>query len=307
MDLNHEERPVHTVLGMKWRVNSDTSSFNVTLDEKPATRRGILSTVASVFDLLGFLAPFLRLGKKILQEMCQKGMGLDEQLPAKLKPRWTNWLNDLQNPQKLQIQRCFVPENIGKVQRMELHHFSDASSHGYGQCSYIRVMTEDKVHCSLVIGKARVAPAKVVTIPRLELTAAVISSVVGSMLKEELELKIDQEYFWTDSQVVLGYINIEARRFHVFVANRVQRIREITDPAQWYYIDTDQNPADHTSRGLKVADLMSSTWLTGPKFLWEREIVIPKSTYPYGGRSRSQSDTSTTDESSQRGQFSGET
>lgn len=98
------------------------------------------------------------------------------------------------------------------------------------------------------------------------------------MSKEELELKIDQEYFWTDSQVVLGYINNEARRFHVFVANRVQRIREITDPAQWYYIDTDQNPADHASRGLKVADLTSSTWFSGPKFLWEREIVIPKST-----------------------------
>lgn len=216
MDLNREELPVHTVLGVRWSVNSDTFSFNVTLDEKPATRRGILSTVASVFDPLGSLAPFLLLGKKILQEMCQKGIGWDEPLPAELKPRWENWLNDLENLQKLQIPRCFVPENLGRVQRMELHHFSDASSHGYGQCSYIRVMTENKVHCSLVIGKARVAPTEVVTIPGLELTAAVISSVVGSMLREELELKIDQEFFWTDSQVVLGYINNEARRFHIF-------------------------------------------------------------------------------------------
>ncbi len=74
------------------------------------------------------------------------------------------------------------------------------------------------MHCSFVIGKARVAPTKIVTIPRLELTAAVISSAVSSMLKEELELKIDQEYFWTDSKVVLGYIINEARRFHIFVA-----------------------------------------------------------------------------------------
>lgn len=106
------------------------------------------------------------------------------------------------------------------------------------------------------------------TIPRLELTAAVISSSVSSMLKEELELKIDQEHFWTYSKVVLGYINNEARRFHVFVANRVQRIRDKTDPAQWHYIDTEQNPADHASRGLKVSELISSNWLTGPKFLW---------------------------------------
>lgn len=74
VDLNHDELPVQTVLGVKWSVNSDTFSFKVALDEKPAPRRGILSTVASVFDPLGFLAPFLLLGKKILQEMCQKGI-----------------------------------------------------------------------------------------------------------------------------------------------------------------------------------------------------------------------------------------
>lgn len=79
------------------------------------------------------------------------------------------------------------------------------------------------------MGKARVAPAKVVTIPRLELTAAMIS-VVGRLLSEKLELKIDQEYFWTDSLVVLGYINNGASRFHVFVANRVRKRREIIKP-----------------------------------------------------------------------------
>ena len=63
---------------------------------------------------------------------------------------------------------------------------------------------------------------------------AVVSSAVSKMVEEELELRIDQEYFWTDSQVVLGYINNDARRFHVFVANRVQRIRDATDTTQWY-------------------------------------------------------------------------
>ncbi|KAK2887882.1 hypothetical protein Q8A73_019330 [Channa argus] len=240
--LNYDEYPGQTVLGIKWNVTSDTFSFKVNLDEKPATRRGILSTVASVFDPLGFLAPFLLLGKKILQEMCQRGIGWDEPLCKELKPQWESWLQDLKNLQQLQVPRCLVPFESSKIQRIELHHFSDASSLGYGQCSYIRVVSEDKVHCFLVIGKARVAPTKVVTIPRLELTAAVVSAVISSMLKEELELKIDQEYFWTDSRVVLGYINNEARR------------------------------------GLKVDELISSNWFTGPKFLWEREIVTQKST-----------------------------
>lgn len=278
VELGSDELPVQTVLGVKWSVNSDTFSFKVSLDEKPATRRGILSTVASVFDPLGFLAPFLLLGKKVLQEMCQRGIEWDDPLPKELMPQWTSWLNELKNLHNLQIARCFAPDYLGTVQRIELHHFSDASSYGYGQCSYIRVLSEDNVHCSFVFGKARVAPTKVVTIPRLELTAAVISSAVSSMLKEELELKIDQEYFWTDSKVVLGYINNEARRFHVFVANRVQRIREMTDPEQWHYIDSEQNPADHASRGLKVSELISSNWLTGPKFLWEREIITSETT-----------------------------
>ncbi|KAA8592103.1 hypothetical protein FQN60_017558, partial [Etheostoma spectabile] len=205
--------------------------------------------------------------------MCQKGIGWDEPLPEELKSRWESWLNDIRNLEKIQIPRCFAPENFGKILKVELHHFSDASSQGYGQCLYIRLVSEDNVHCALVLGKARVAPTKIVTIPRLELTAAVISAAVSSMLKEELELRVDREYFWTDSQVVLGYINNEARRFHVFVANRVQRIRETTNPEQWYYVDTVENPADHASRGLKVAELINSNWFVVPKFLWERELV----------------------------------
>ena len=72
VNLSHGDLPVQTVLVVKWNVDVDTFSFGVSLEEKPATRRGILSTVASVFDPLGFLAPFLLLGKKVLQEMCQK-------------------------------------------------------------------------------------------------------------------------------------------------------------------------------------------------------------------------------------------
>lgn len=273
VDLNYGDLPEQRVLGVKWNVEKDAFSFKISLDEKPDTRRGILSTVASVYDPLGFLAPFILTGKKVLQEMCRKGVGWDDPLPSELRPGWESWLEDLKNLETVQIPRSFTPEHFGKVLRVELHHFSDASSQGYGQCSYIRLVGETNMHCALIMGKARVAPTKMLTIPRLELAAAVISASVSNMLKEELELKVDREYFWTDSQVVLGYINNDARRFHVFVANRVQRIRENTDPEQWSHVDTAENPADHASRGLKVSELISSNWLTGPAFLWQREIV----------------------------------
>lgn len=117
---------------------------------------------------------------------------------------------------------------------------------------------KSKVHCCLVMAKARVAPTKITSIPRLELAAAVLSAKMSVMLKTELEVKIDQEFFWSDSQVILGYINNEARRFHVFVANRVQLIRNVTDPNQWCYVNTAENPADHASRGLHASDIPSS-------------------------------------------------
>ncbi len=141
---------------------------------------------------------------------------------------------------------------------MELHHFSDASLEGYGQCSYIRLVNEDdKVHCSFVVGKARVTPLKQVTISRLELTVATISARMSKFLRNELSYQEIEEYFWTDSMIVLGYISNDAKRFHTYVANRVQQIRDVTKPSTWSYVDTKNNPADDTSRGLEAQQLLN--------------------------------------------------
>lgn len=118
------------------------------------------------------------------------------------------------------------------------------------------------------------------TIPRLELTAAVVSVGVSNMLREELGYVDGKEYFWTDSKVVLGYINNDARRFHTFVANRIQKIRHSTNLQQWLYVPTDENPADGASRGRTVNELLTSNWFTGPMFLWEKEIFTPKDVAP---------------------------
>ena len=115
----------------------------------------------------------------------------------------------------------------------QLHLFSDASTVGYGQASYLCLEnTEGRVHCSLVMGKSSVAPAKLVTVPRLELTATSLSVKVGYMLQSELSFKELSEVYWTDSEEVLGYINNDTKRFHVFVANRVQLINDHTDKEQ---------------------------------------------------------------------------
>lgn len=194
-------------------------------------------------------------------------------LPENLELRWEQWKRELTELSDLKIQRCFKQDSMSSLVVKELHHFSDASTQGYGQCSYLRLVDDKgRVRCSLVIAKSRVVSLKVVTIPRLELTAAVISVKISEFLKQELEYEDLSEIFWTDSKVVLGYINNDARRFQVFVANRVQQIRETTSPKQWRYIPSTENPADHASRGLSAKELQSSNWLTGPSFLWNASI-----------------------------------
>ena len=113
---------------------------------------------------------------------------------------------------------------------------------------------------------------KYVSIPRLELTAATLSVNISRILKEELDIDIALESFWTDSQVVLGYINNESRRFKIIVANRVQFIRDHTDIKQWQYVTTHDNPDDDASRGLDSKNLSKiQRWFNGPAFLWSSE------------------------------------
>ncbi|KAK3745232.1 hypothetical protein QZH41_001841 [Actinostola sp. cb2023] len=93
---------------------------------------------------------------------------------------------------------------------------------------------------------------------------------MSEFLRAELSYPKLDEYYWTDSQVVLGYVKNEARRFHVYLANRVQQIREMTDPNAWMYVNSSRNPADDASRGLPARQLLhDSRWLTDPEFLWE--------------------------------------
>ncbi|KAL9966153.1 hypothetical protein ACROYT_G024179 [Oculina patagonica] len=278
LDLKVDPLPLERALGVMWCVENDSFQFRIELDGRPFTRRGILSTVSSIYDPNGYVSPVTLKGKQILQQMCRDKLDWDSPIPASLRPKWEMWLKDVVNLEKLEIQRCFKPDKFGQIQECEMHHFSDASQEGYGQCSFLRLVNEeDQAHCSFVIGKARVAPIKQFTIPRLELAAATVSAKMSEFLREELPYTDVKEYFWTDSKIVLGYVNNEARRFHVYVANRVQQIRDLTNPSSWQYIDTENNPADHASRGLTASQLLQgSSWLTGPAFLWKEGAFQPQ-------------------------------
>ncbi|XP_072174578.1 uncharacterized protein [Diadema setosum] len=259
LNLDKGTQAVERVLGIVWCIANDILGFKIELKERPFTRRGVLSVVSSIYDPCGYLSPVMLKGKQILQELCRRNIDWDCPMPDDLQPCWERWLTDLHELEKLRIPRCFKLSHFGEIQAVELHHFSDASQAGYGQCSYIRLVDDHgKTHCTLVLGKSRVTPLRPITIPRLELAAATVSAKTSSFLRAELKYADMKEFFWTDSQVVLGYIKNEARRFHVYVANRVQLIRDHTNPDSWFYVDTTQNPADKASRGMTAQQLTSS-------------------------------------------------
>lgn len=113
LNLPSEQLPIERVLGVQWSVGLDCFGFSITLKDQPLTRRGVLSTVASVYDPLGFLAPLVLRAKRILQNVCQKGISWDEPLPEELRPRWEQWKLDLLHLKDLQIARCFEPKMMG--------------------------------------------------------------------------------------------------------------------------------------------------------------------------------------------------
>ncbi|XP_064638317.1 uncharacterized protein LOC135494330 [Lineus longissimus] len=184
LDIKQNSLPVERALGVQWCVESDTFWFRIQLTEKPPTRRGILSTVYSVYDPLGFLSPFILKAKAILQELCKLKLGWDDNVPEPYLGQWRDWLQDLPKLSGFSADRCVKPQGFGEIASAALHHFSDASETGYGVASYLRaVNAEGLVHCCLLQSKSRVAPLKQVSIVRLELTAATVAVRLNTMLR----------------------------------------------------------------------------------------------------------------------------
>ena len=117
------------------------------------------------------------------------------------------------------------------------------------------------------MSKNRVTPIKQLTIPRLELQAAVLSAKVDAMLRKQLDIEITASYFWVDSELVSKYIKNTNKRFHVFVGNRVSLILQLTKPEQWNFISGKNSHVDIISRGQNIDGLDTNTWFKGPPFL----------------------------------------
>ncbi|CAK9799142.1 hypothetical protein ANTPLA_LOCUS1909 [Anthophora plagiata] len=280
LSADHESK----VLGLHWSSVRDELYFRINpSNHKRITKRSILSEISQIFDPLGLVGPVITRAKLIMQQLWQIKTGWDESLSQELCTQWTEYREELVHLSKLKIPRC-AADTAGKI---ELHGFADASERAYGACVYLRSSTgSGSWGAKLLCSKSRVAPLKTISLPRLELSGALLLAQLMNKVKTALRIPIKAERYWCDSTIALAWIRGNSNRWKTFVANRVTQIQTLTESSNWSHVRSEDNPADLISRGSNPRLLRNNDlWWLGPSWLamesnhWppsvEEAIAIP--------------------------------
>ncbi|GFY79413.1 integrase catalytic domain-containing protein [Trichonephila inaurata madagascariensis] len=214
------------------------------------TKREVLSIIASLFDPLGFLGPILTKAKLLLQKLWVLKLEWDEPLSNPIAKEW----NDFVSTQPV-IQNIHVPRLVIGKGRIIIHGFADASTAAYGAVLYAQSISEEDVSTRLLCSKSRIAPVKPITIPRLEL-CAIVTAPLEKVL-HSLTLPIQQIMLWTDSNIVLAWIQRSPEQLKTFIGNIIKIIQRLIKNCQWNHVSSNENPADLISRGLNASDISS--------------------------------------------------
>lgn len=260
------------VLGLQWNHSHDMFCYILQQDTVILTKRGMLSLIARIFDPLGLLAPTVFLAKHLMQRVWVSKLGWDDPLPAELAESWGRFVADLPVLSQLKISR-FVGTRV--KQKCVLCGFCDASERGYAAVVYIRVEGIDgKPIVSLLGTKSKLAPLKSISIPRLELCAALLLARWLHRIQGTIQSKLNivSTMAWTDSSVVLNWLTVSHQSFKIFVSNRINQIHTLLPGCQWNYIRSKNNPADCVSRGISPSELINHIlYWNGPSFLLDIE------------------------------------
>lgn len=190
----------------------------------------------------------------------------DDPLPESLYNKLISWMDSLSYLGSLRIPRMYNNISFGNANHRDVFVFADASKNAVAATgvSYIKLYDGSKSTTSFLMGKAKLVLMHGHSIPRLELCAAVLVTEIAENIRDQLKIPRDSFLFFTDSQVVLGYISNETRRFYIYVANRVGKIRLFSQPSQWHFVRTEYNPEDDATRSIDTSQLEDSVWVHGP-------------------------------------------
>ncbi|XP_062709047.1 uncharacterized protein LOC134288378 [Aedes albopictus] len=279
---------IESVLGMKWVPDSDIFIYTfgaredilkiLHTDHVPS-KREVARVVMSLFDPLGLISYLLVHGKVLIQELWAKGTDWDQQIPQDTNMRWRQWADSLKQLDRLRIPRCYFPSNHPpSFIRLQIHLFVDASDSAYAAVVYFRLQTEQDTQVALVGAKTKVAPLKALSIPRLELKAAVLGTRLLETIQNQHTYPVSQRFCWTDANTVLAWIRAtDHRRYHKFVAVRVGEILSSTQQSEWHWVPSKMNVADLATKWNSDPQAMTvGPWFHGPSFLFEPESHWPK-------------------------------
>ncbi|XP_062716865.1 uncharacterized protein LOC109416846 [Aedes albopictus] len=276
------------VLGMLWATKSDELRFATQMSEEVndlietstrPTKRQVLRCVMTFFDPLGLLATFLIHGKVLIQELWRTGIDWDEKIGDDQFNRWRDWIRMIQFIDTICTPRCYFDSATRQTyEDAQIHVFVDASPAAYCCVVYIRVTDQEGYgHCSLAAAKAKVAPLKPMSIPRLELQGCVLGSRMLKFVQENHSIAFTKRFLWTDSTTALSWINSDASNYRPFVAHRVVEIQDSTNSDEWKYVPSSCNPADEGTKWGKGPYFHSeSQWFVGPQFLTYPEEHWPR-------------------------------
>lgn len=186
---------------MSWNSVTDIFHFPVSkLTEKAFTKHSILSTIAHLFHPTGLLSPIMITAKLIMQNVWTVKIDWDDQLPSSIADELLNFINNM-----TKIENFSFPRWIGyaKNQPIQIHGFSDASRRALAAAVYVKTIDSNgQSRTALSSSKTKVAPLKRLTIPRLELSAAVLLVKLTTNLMKTLVSSDVQIHLWTDSSIV---------------------------------------------------------------------------------------------------------
>ena len=280
-----EEREESTkVLGVSWLPEVDDFTFNY--DEAIALRqvttpRGLVSTQSSLWDPLGFISPFQYHGRRMLQRAEAGKNGWDSPLSTKLREEFEQWKNSIPLLAKLRIPRWW---NCGCENPVDeqLHVFGDAAAGGYGSCAYRRIVTPwNEIKVVIVSARSHVVPLNPTrashhnSIPRLEVAAAHKTVELRQFVERSSQETI-KAVMWSDSEATLKMIYDTTTSFRAYFSNRLSKIHAGSKVEEWRYVDSANNPADYTSRGIMAHE--EAKWKIfhyGPSFLYQPEEEWP--------------------------------
>ncbi|GFY39991.1 integrase catalytic domain-containing protein [Trichonephila inaurata madagascariensis] len=261
------------VLGLVWNVNNDSLAIDTShtqilkVKDINPSKRSMLSTCGMLFDPLGMLSPFTVRLKLLLQNTWERDLKWDDPLPMDIQDTFQSWIDEVDTIPQISLPRNYF-SNV-ETKMAEIHIFSDASQKAYGCVAYFRKGTNDDIFTSFIMAKCRLAPLKKLSLARLELMGALVSARLAEYLSNSFPwITSDNIFFWSDSQIILHWIQGDPLRWKEFVRNRVREIQEKSDPNHWNYCRGKTNPADKLTRGLSIYALVKDeVWWRGPDWL----------------------------------------